>query len=274
MSRIKKCFLYLGIAFWMASTLGPYIVMALTSITPQQDLVAPGTNLIPRHPTLAAFRELIKSTPFIQYLTNSLITALCTVIFSLIVASSAAISLSRFRFRGRSSVLTGLLIAQLFPSVLLVIALQSELKTMGLLDSKWGLVLIYTTFSCPFATYLLKGFLDSVPRELDEASHLDGCSTWEMVRFVILPLLRPGLTAAGTYIFIYAWNEFLYALTFTASDASRTVPVGLHMFIGDYQIRWDLLTAGGVLAALPVLIGFMMVQKQLIKGLSAGAVKG
>jgi len=274
MKSIKKSLLYFGVLAWLASTLGPYIVMTLTSITPQEELISPGARIIPKHPTLAAFHELLSTTPFLKYLTNSLITALATVAFSLLVSSTAAISLSRFRFPGRSSFLTGLLVAQLFPSVLLVIALQSELRKMSLLDSKWGLVLIYTTFSFPFATYLLKGFLDSVPRELDEASRIDGCTTFEMVKYVIFPLLRPGLTAAGTYIFIYSWNEFLYSLTFTASDESRTVPVGLHMFIGDYQIRWDLLTAGGVLAAIPVLIGFMIVQKQLIKGLSAGAVKG
>jgi multiple sugar transport system permease protein len=274
MNSFKKPLLYLCVFVWLASTLGPYIIMTLTSLTPQEELISPGARIFPKNPTLAAFRELLSTTPFLQYLTNSLITALSTVAFSLLVASTAAISLSRFRFPGRSSVLTGLLVAQLFPSVLLVISLQSELRSMSLLDSKWGLILIYTTFSFPFATYLLKGFLDSVPRELDEASRIDGCSTVQMVRFVIFPLLRPGLTAAGTYIFIYSWNEFLYSLTFTASDSSRTVPVGLHMFIGDYQIRWDLLTAGGVLAAIPVLVGFMIVQKQLIKGLSAGAVKG
>ncbi len=274
MKATKKSLIYIAVFVWLAATLGPYIIMALTSITPEKELISPGARIIPNHPTLAAFRELLSTTPFLHYLTNSLFTALGTVAFSLLVASTAAISLSRFRFPGRSSVLTGLLIAQLFPSVLLVIALQSELRKMSLLDSKWGLILIYTTFSFPFATYLLKGFLDSVPRELDEASRIDGCSTIEMVKFVIFPLLRPGLTAAGTYIFIYSWNEFLYSLTFTASDSSRTVPVGLHMFIGDYQIRWDLLTAGGVLAAIPVLVGFMIVQKQLIHGLSAGAVKG
>ena len=96
----------------------------------------------------------------------------------------------------------------------------------------------------------------------------------QMVRHILVPLLRPGLTAAGTYIFIFAWNEFLYALTFTSSTASQTIPVGLQLFIGDYQIRWDLLTAGGVIAAVPVLVGFMLVQKQLIGGLAAGAVKG
>ena len=275
---MKKIFarpvLYAALFVWLVATLGPYAIMALTSLTPASQLIAPGMNLIPKHPTLAAFRELFKSTPFMSYLENSLITALSSVVLSLIVASCAAIALSRFRFRGRSAVLTGLLIAQLFPAVLLVIALQAELRTMSLLDSKWGLVVIYTTFSSPFATYLLKGFLDSVPKELDEAATIDGCSTGQMVLHILLPLLRPGLTAAGTYIFIFSWNEFLYALTFTSSNASRTIPVGLQMFIGDYQIRWDLLTAGGVLAAIPVLFGFMLVQKQLIKGLSAGAVKG
>ena len=274
MTKLKKILLFIAIAGWMTATLGPYIVMALTSITPQEDLIAPGANLIPSSPTLAAFRELIGETPFLKYLSNSLTTALSTVVFSLIVSSTAAISLSRFRFRGRNAVLTGLLIAQLFPAVLLVISLQSELRTFNLLDNKLGLILIYTTFSFPFATYLLKGFLDSVPKELDEAARIDGCSTGQMIRLVLFPLLRPGLTAAGTYIFIYSWNEFLYALTFSATESSQTIPVGLHMFIGDYQIRWDLLTAGGVLAAIPVLVGFMVVQKQLIHGLSAGAVKG
>lgn len=274
MKSLKRMLLYFALLIWMSMTLGPYLIMALTSLTPQSELISPGAQIIPANPTLNAFRELLSTTPFLRYVTNSLFTSLATVFFSLIVASSAAISLSRFRFQGRSTVLVGLLIAQLFPSVLLVITLQSELKSMNLLDSRWGLILVYTTFSFPFATYLLKGFLDSVPRELDEASRIDGCNTLQMVRFVIFPLLRPGLTAAGTYIFIYSWNEFLYALTFTSSDASRTVPVGLHMFIGDYEIRWDLLTAGGVLAAIPVLVGFMFVQKQLIQGLSAGAVKG
>ena len=199
---------------------------------------------------------------------------LCTVAFSLLIALTAAISLSRFRFRGRSTVLTSLLIAQLFPAVLLVIPLQVELRTMSLLDSRWGLMLVYTTFATPFATFLLKSFLDGLPRELDEAATIDGCSPLQLIRHILLPLMRPGLTAAGTYIFIFAWNEFLYALTFTQTTAAQTIPVGLSMFIGEYQIRWDLLTAGGVLAAVPVLVGFMLVQKQLVSGLTAGAVKG
>jgi multiple sugar transport system permease protein len=272
-ARIGRGLILAGVLVWLAATLGPYIVMLLTSITPQSELVAPGARLVPESPTLQAYVDLFQLTPFARFFVNSVITAAGTVAFALIVAMTAAISLSRFEFRAKRTVLTALLIAQLFPAVLLVIALQTELRSFGLLDTQAGLILVYTTFASPFATLLLKGFLDGMPRELDEAAAIDGCSSWQMVWHVLLPLMRPGLAAAGTYIFIFSWNEFLYALTFTSQNA-QTIPVGLHTFIGDYQIRWDLLTAGGVVAAVPVLLGFMFVQRQLIQGLTAGAVKG
>lgn len=272
--KISRAALYAAIGFWLLATLGPYVIMLLTSLTPQSELLKPSVNPIPQNPTFEAYGELFRSTPFLSYMTNSAITSIGTVIFSLLAAMTAAICLSRFRFRGRTTMLTGLLIAQLFPAVLLVIPLQAELRVMGLLDSHWGLILVYSTFATPFATFLLKNFLDGLPRELDEAATIDGCSPFQTVRYVLFPLLRPGLTAAGTYIFIFAWNELLYALTFTSSPAAQTIPVGLQLFIGEYQIRWDLLTAGGVLAAIPVLAGFMLVQRQLISGLTSGAVKG
>ena len=266
--------LYVAIALWMVCTLGPYVVMALTSVTPESQLVAYGMSRLPSQLSLRGYAELFSTTPFVHYMVNSAVTALGTVMFALVVASAAAISLSRFRFRGRTTVLTALLVAQLFPAVLLVIPLSTMLRSGHLLNSRPGLVLVYVTFATPFATYLLKGFLDGLPRELDEAATVDGCSPMQMVGHILVPLLRPGLTAAGTYIFIFSWNEFLYALTFTSSTAAQTIPVGLQLFIGDYEIRWDLLTAGGVIAAVPVLVGFMLVQKQLIGGLAAGAVKG
>jgi multiple sugar transport system permease protein len=266
--------LYLLVLLWLIATLGPYIVMAVTSLTPESQLVSQGSTLFPSHVTFNAYVELFKSTAFLNYVRNSAAAAIGTVVFSLIVAVCAAISLSRFRFHGRTAMLTALLVAQLFPAVLLVIPLSVELRQANLLNSIWGLILVYTTFASPFATYLLKGFLDGLPAELDEAARIDGCSSLQMIWYVILPLLRPGLTAAGTYIFIFSWNEFLYALTFTSTSASQTIPVGLQLFIGDYEIRWDLLTAGGVIAAIPVLVGFMFVQRQLIGGLAAGAVKG
>lgn len=272
--RVQAVVVLLFVAIWMVATLGPYVIMLLTSFRSESDLLSGGARLLPTDPTLDAYAHLLFESPFLAYARNSLLTAFGAVALGLLVSVTAAISLSRFRFRGRQAVLTGLLIAQLFPAVLLVIPLQSELRVMGLLDSRWGLILVYATIATPFATMLLKNFLDNLPTELDEAATIDGASSFQMVRYILLPLLRPGLTAAGTYIFIFSWNEFLYALTFTSSTAAQTIPVGLQLFIGEYNIRWDLLTAGGVLAAIPVLAGFMIVQRQLIAGLTSGAVKG
>lgn len=273
-SNIRTAIVMVMVAGWLLMTLGPYLVMLLTSLTPRAELIAPGASLFPEQPSLEGYRDLFRSTAFLKFLRNSALVAGGTVIFSLTCASFAAIGLSRFRFRGRSTVLTALLVAQLFPAVLLVIPLQQELRTFGLLNNLIGLILINTTFATPFATWLLKGFLDSIPSQLDEAARIDGATGLQMIRYVLFPLMRPGMTAAGTYTFIYSWNEFLYALTFTKSPDTHTVPVGLQLLIGEYQIRWDLLTAGGVIAALPVLVGFMLVQRNLIDGLTAGAVKG
>lgn len=272
--RIGRSVVLLAVAAWLAATLGPYVVMFLTSITPSKQLIAPGANIIPSHPTLQGYRDLLHTTPFVDYLRNSILVSLGAVVLALLAATTAAICLSRYRFHGRSAVLTGLLVAQLFPAVLLVIPLQSELRAGHLLNTRSGLILIDATVATPFAIWLLKGFLDALPRDLDEAARIDGCSSLQVISRVLLPLMRPGIAAAGTYIFIFSWNEFLYALTFTSTNASHTIPVGLQLFIGDYQIRWDLLTAGGVLAAVPVLVGFMLVQRNLIAGLTAGAVKG
>jgi multiple sugar transport system permease protein len=184
------------------------------------------------------------------------------------------VALSRFEFVGRQVFMVAVLVAQLLPAVLLVISLQGQLRVFNLLDNVLGLALVHAAFATPFATWLLKGFLDSIPRELEESGRIDGASSWQVVRMIIVPLLAPGMVAAGTYIFILSWNEFLYALTFMQSTSTRTLPIGLHLFIGEYQIRWDLLTAGGVLAVLPVVAGFLVVQKRLVAGLAAGAVKG
>lgn len=258
----------------LALVLGPYIVMLLTSLTPRNELAGAGANLIPSEFTIASYEELITTTPFLTYLRNSLLVAAIAVPITLIVSTGAAIAMSRFDFRGRGAVMIGLLLAQMFPAVLLVISLQGQLRGMGLMDTTVGLALVHAAFATPFATWLLKGFADSIPREIEEAGAIDGASSAQVIRILLLPLLRPGMVAAGTYAFILTWNEFLYALTFTSQTATRTLPVGLHLFIGEYQIRWDLLTAGGVLSVLPVVVGFLIVQKRLVAGLAAGAVKG
>jgi multiple sugar transport system permease protein len=270
----RRSGLWILLTVWMLVILGPYIVMFLTSLTPASELASAGASLLPDRISTESYQELLSNTPFMTYLRNSFLVALIAVPLALMCATGAAIALSRFDFVGRKFFMTAILVAQLLPAVLLVVSLQGQLRVLNLLDNVVGLALVHAAFATPFATWLLKGFLDSLPRELEEAARIDGCNSWQVVRRIIVPLLTPGMVAAGTYIFILSWNEFLYALTFMQSTSTRTLPVGLHLFIGEYQIRWDLLTAGGVLAVIPVIAGFLIVQKRLVAGLAAGAVKG
>jgi len=265
---------YLLVVAWLVGVLGPYLWMFLTSITPAADLAQSGSRVWPEHPSFQSYLELITGTGFLQYLGNSVIVAVGTVVLTTLFALMAGTALSRYRFRGRSVVMYGVLLVQLFPTILLIVPLYIELKSVGLLNSKFGLVLVYTAFALSFSIWLMKGFIDQIPVEIEEASFIDGCNRFQSFVYVILPLARPGIAAAGTYAFIYSWNEFLFALTFTSSDQARTIPVGLRQFIGENIIRWEWLTAGGVLAAIPILIGFMFAQKALISGLASGAVKG
>jgi len=147
------------------------------------------------------------------------------------------------------------------------------MREMGLLQNLLGLVIVYAAFVTPFTIWLIKGFFDGVPREIDEAAKIDGCNEVRMIWHVHLPVIVPGLVAAASYIVIYSWNEFLFAVTFASSVRTNTVPVGLKTFIGDFVMRWDLLTAGGVMAAIPILVFFMIIQRRLISGLTSGAVK-
>jgi multiple sugar transport system permease protein len=264
--------IYFLIAAWLVGVLGPYVWMFITSITPPTDLAT--TGFFPAHPTLSAFPGLLTETPFFTYLLNSIEVAVGTVVLTTSCALLAGTALSRYRFRGRGLVLAGVLFMQLFPSILLIVPLYVEFKAIGLIDNKLGLILIDTTFALAFSTWLIKGFVDQIPQEIEEAAYVDGASKWQAFIHVILPLARPGLTAAATWAFIYSWNEFLFALTFTFSNDTRTMPVGLSLFVGENLIRWEFLTAGGVLAAIPILIGFMYAQRGLIAGLSSGAVKG
>ena len=265
---------YLLLAAWLVGVLFPYVWMFITSITPPAEIPTLGKHVLPRHPSLEGYRELF-GTSFVQYFFNSLLVAIGVVILTTTFALMAGTALSRFRFRGRTPVLFGILLVQLLPSMLLIVPLYIELKTFGLLNTRFGLIFIYTAFSLPFSTWLMKGFVDQIPVALEEASFIDGCTRFRSFMNVILPLARPGIAAAGTFAFIYSWNEFLFALTFTSTTAARTIPPGLELFIGSENgVHWEAVTAGGVIAAIPILIGFLFAQRMLVSGLTAGAVKG
>jgi multiple sugar transport system permease protein len=266
--------IYVFIALWLIGVLGPYVWMFITSITPPAELIHSADRIWPQNPSLDAYRYLFSNPRFIAYALNSAVVAVGTVIVTTAFALLAGTALSRYRFRGRTFVLLGTLLLQLFPTILLITPLYIEMRTFGLLDTKHGLMLVYTAFTLPFSTWLMKGYVDQIPLEIEEAAAIDGCTRFQTFLYVIVPLTKPGAAAVATFAFIYSWNEFIYALTFTQTLAARTLPVGLRLFIGESSINWEYITGAGVLAAIPVLVGFMIAQRSLVSGLTAGAVKG
>jgi multiple sugar transport system permease protein len=252
--------------------LAPYAWMVLTSIKPQAELGIWPVQYLPKNATLANYAELITRTSFAGNLLNSLIIACGAAALGLAVSIPAAYAFSRFRFRGRKMLMIGFLVINMFPIVLLIIPLFVLMRILGLIDTFMGVILGHSTFAIPFAIWMLTSYFNTIPKDLDEAATIDGASRLQAIRLVILPLVLPGVVTAGIYIFITSWNEYLFAMMLSG-QAVRTVTVALQLFIGEFTIQWGLLTAGGTLIALPVTILFLFVQRRLVGGLTAGAVK-
>lgn len=256
----------------LAFALAPYLWMLLTSVKPQGELSVFPVRYWPESPTLDHYRDLVARTSFAGSLANSLVIAAGAVALGLAVAVPAAYAFSRFRFRARGGLMTGFLVINMFPIVLLIIPLFLMMRRLGLLDTHLGVVIGHSTFAIPFAIWMLTSYVNAVPRELDEAAAIDGASRLQTIRLVILPVLMPGIVTAGIYIFITSWNEYLFAMMLSGQSV-RTVTVALQLFIGEFTVQWGLLTAGGTLIALPVTLLFLLVQRRLVGGLTAGAVK-
>ncbi len=253
--------------------IGPYVWMFITSVKPESELFTSQVIYWTAHPTLASYERLFQHTGFLGNLVDSLIVASFTVMVGLSLSVTAAYAFSRFRFPGRRLLMMQFLLINMFPIVLLIIPLFIIMRWFGLLDTYPGLIIAHSTFSIPFATWMMTSYMNAIPVSLDEAAMTDGCSRLGALWRVILPLCRPGVAATGIYIFITSWNEYLYAMTLTVQNV-RTITVAIQTLIGEFEIAWGLLTAGGVIGALPATVLFMLVQRHLIGGLTRGAVKG
>lgn len=264
---------YLPLAFLLIFSLFPFCWTLITSIKPQKELFSSTFHYLPYSPTMENYVELFAKTNFMDNMINSFIVALATSIVSLAVSIMAAYAFSRFRFRGRIAIMVSFLTINMFPTVLLLIPLYSIMRMLGLLYTPVSLVLAYSTFTIPFAVWLLTGYLNDLSSSLEEAALIDGCNRKQAFFKIILPLTVPGIIATGIYIFITAWNEFVFAVMFT-NQGSRTLPVALQAFVGQFDIQWGLLTAGGVVTSIPILILFMFIQRRLVEGMTSGAVKG
>jgi multiple sugar transport system permease protein len=261
--------IYLPLGLYLLFTLVPFYWMLVFALRPDGS-----TALVPWPATLAHFDTVWNGLGFGVFFQNSLIVGACSLLSTTVIALAGGYALARFKFRGRTAFLVALLCTQFVPGAMMLIPLFQIFHTLGLLNSLAGLVIAETVFQLPLSVILISGFVRNIPADVEEAAWVDGCSRWQAFFAVLLPMLRPGLVAVGSFAFIHSWNNFLFALMFISEQDRFTIPVGLSYTLGEFSADYGALAAGGVVAAVPVVILFGFIQRFLAQGLSAGAVKG
>jgi len=252
----------------------PFIWIILTSFKTLGEALAVPPHVLPIKWTIDAYKRLFGPRNFINYIFNSLLVASASVFFGTLIGGWTAYGLSRFWFKGKLYANAFILICLSFPRPLLVIPYFLIMIRIGLFDDIFALILAYLTFTLPFITWMLKAYFDTIPKELDEAALVDGCTPFNIFWRIIVPLAKPAYVATGIFSFLNGWNEYMFGLTLTSSEASRTMPVALGSLLGEFMTDWSTIMAGAVIASFPVIIIFFFMQKQLIYGLTGGALKG
>ena len=270
--NVKRVLLTIATVAIFGVILFPPVVLFVTSIKTDIDALSFPPKWI-FDPTLKNYVDILNTSPLVDYALNSLIVASLNTLLCLIVGSMAAYGLARFKFRGADNIAFWILSIRMMPPVAAIIPIYILMKNLRLLDTPWCLVITYLTFNLPFVVWMMKGFFEEIPREIEESALIDGCSDFSVFFRIALPLVAPGLAATAIMVFIFSWNEFLFALILTGTKAV-TLPVGIIGYMKETGINWGYMTAGGILALVPV-VGFMiLVQKHLVKGLTLGALKG
>jgi len=251
----------------------PIITMILNSLQ-SNDALMVASSLIPKALTFENYVNLFGQTDFFTFFKNSLIVGGGSTLVSVILAAFAGYALARFRNPFLNVYASGILLLQMFPIILVLIPLFLIFKSLALIDTYWSAILIYVSGQLPFATWLYRGFFASIPRELEEAAWIDGCSRMQAFFRIVLRISAPGVVAVVILSFLLAWNDYLIASIFLNQEQLMTVPVGIQLFIQQYSSQWGSLMAASTVAMLPVFVFFMFVQRYMIQGMTAGAVKG
>jgi len=265
---------YLGLIVFSLVLVFPLLWMISTSFKPGNEIFTKIPRWIPNQPTIENYRFMLLHTTYPVYYLNTLKVSIITTVFALVISVFAGYSLSRFRFRGRGFLGVLIIAVQMFPYVLLVIPMFIVMRSMGLIDTHLSLIIAYSTFALPFSTWMLKGYFDTIPVSLEEAAIIDGCRRSQILFRIILPLSAPGLVAVAMFTFILGWREYIYALAFTRSEKLRLLTVGLALMQGQHgRISWGQIMSGAVLACIPAILVFTILQKYMVQGFTRGAVK-
>ncbi|OME79460.1 hypothetical protein BK120_20920 [Paenibacillus sp. FSL A5-0031] len=252
----------------------PLYWLLATSVKPSAEIFAAPPTLFPEQLNWDHYRSVFRDSEIVVYFINSMLITAVTVFIVLIIASLAAYSMTRYTFRGKLTYFTVILFAQVMPLTTLIVPLYILWGKLELLNTYTSIILTYCAILLPMAIWLLTGYFKGIPKDIDEAATIDGCSSFGILVRMILPLAQSGLVAVGLTVCITVWQEIMVAMTFVSSDAMRTLPAGINTFITKSGIQWGPLTASGIVTTLPVLIIFIIFQKALVKGLTAGATKG
>ncbi|HWK67830.1 MAG TPA: carbohydrate ABC transporter permease [Rhizobiaceae bacterium] len=256
--------LVVGLPFWWVVT---------GSIKAPREIIQRVPTMFPQSFTTQHFQKLLQFTDFTAYLINSLAVALFSTLVTVVLALPAAYAFFRMNFPGRNALYRLILLAYAFPGVVVLIPLYGLFAKAGLIDSRASLVIVNVAFALPFSIWMMRSFLASVPREIEEAAIIDGAPTTTILLRILMPLIAPGIASVAIFAFISSWTEYLFASVLIVSDANRTIPVGFAGIIGQYQIDWGLLLAGATAATIPVVILFALVGRWFVSGLTEGAVK-
>jgi ABC-type glycerol-3-phosphate transport system permease component len=271
----KKTIFYIVLLLFALSALLPYVWILSTAFKNFSEIFTIPIRLIPRHLTLENFKAVIYGQmAFGQKFMNSLLVTSATTLLSLGVSIPCAYALTRFRMKGKRVLLQTILVSQMIPIAVLLIPLYIMIVRLGLLNTFTSLVLANLTFSVPFVVWVLYGFFTRLPISIEESAMIDGCSRLQTLIKIVLPSAAPGLAASSAYTFITAWQEYMFALTFIDSQKKFTLPIALTSYIGQYGTQWGNLMAASLLVTLPVVALFFGIQTLMVKGLTAGAVKG
>jgi multiple sugar transport system permease protein len=261
-----------GLAVSLAFFL-PYAVMLLDALRPSADVLQSPTTFLPRHWQFSTFNEVLSDVRFLNWLKTSLLVATVSTLIVLVVAVPAAYFTARFKFKGRTAFLLLVLVTQMFAPTSLVVGIYREFYEINLVNTYLAIILTNAAFNLAFAVWILQGFFSGIPKEVEEAANLDGCGRLGTLWRIMLPLTRPGLVTAVIFTFIAAWNEYVVALTLMQDDAKKPLTVGINSYVTGYEQHWDQLFAGSLIAIVPVVILFAMIEKHLVGGLTAGSVK-